>query len=329
MLIKNKKRSDCSEAEVTPESIYLNRRQFMKASGGIALGVSASNVFAALQGGNSLRPPAPLKEAFGQIIQTSYGKSETPAPYDVATTYNNFYEFGYGKGDPAERAGSFNTRPWAITVEGEAENTGTFDLDDIIKTSALEERIYRHRCVEAWSMVIPWVGVSLSDVLKRFKPTSKAKYVYFETLYDPKQMPGQNGGSLDWPYREGLRIDEAMNSLAMFTVGMYGSILPNQNGAPVRLVLPWKYGFKGIKSIVKIRFVESMPLTTWSSLAPSEYGFYANVNPNVDHPRWSQGQERRLPGGLLFPNVIDTQMFNGYQDEVADLYSGMDLKRFF
>lgn len=329
MLIKNKKRSDCSEAEVTPESIYLNRRQFMKASGGIALGVSASNVFAALQGGNSLRPPAPLKEAFGQIIQTSYGKSETPAPYDVATTYNNFYEFGYGKGDPAERAGSFNTRPWTITVEGEAENTGTFDLDDIIKTSALEERIYRHRCVEAWSMVIPWVGVSLSDVLKRFKPTSKAKYVYFETLYDPKQMPGQNGGSLDWPYREGLRIDEAMNSLAMFTVGMYGSILPNQNGAPVRLVLPWKYGFKGIKSIVKIRFVESMPLTTWSSLAPSEYGFYANVNPNVDHPRWSQGQERRLPGGLLFPNVIDTQMFNGYQDEVADLYSGMDLKRFF
>ncbi|GAA0837348.1 MULTISPECIES: protein-methionine-sulfoxide reductase catalytic subunit MsrP [Marinomonas] len=329
MLIKNKKRSDCSEAEVTPESIYLNRRQFMKASGGIALGVSASNVFAALQGGNSLRPPAPLKEAFGQIIQTSYGKSETPAPYDVATTYNNFYEFGYGKGDPAERAGNFNTRPWTITVEGEAENTGTFDLDDIIKTSALEERIYRHRCVEAWSMVIPWVGVSLSDVLKRFKPTSKAKYVYFETLYDPKQMPGQNGGSLDWPYREGLRIDEAMNSLAMFTVGMYGSILPNQNGAPVRLVLPWKYGFKGIKSIVKIRFVESMPLTTWSSLAPSEYGFYANVNPNVDHPRWSQGQERRLPGGLLFPNVIDTQMFNGYQDEVADLYSGMDLKRFF
>ncbi|MGB3383214.1 MAG: protein-methionine-sulfoxide reductase catalytic subunit MsrP [Marinomonas sp.] len=329
MLIKNKKRSDCSEAEVTPESIYLNRRQFMKASGGIALGVSASNVFAALQGGNSLRPPAPLKEAFAQIIQTSYGKSETPAPYDVATTYNNFYEFGYGKGDPAERAGNFNTRPWTITVEGEAENTGTFDLDDIIKTSALEERIYRHRCVEAWSMVIPWVGVSLSDVLKRFKPTSKAKYVYFETLYDPKQMPGQNGGSLDWPYREGLRIDEAMNSLAMFTVGMYGSILPNQNGAPVRLVLPWKYGFKGIKSIVKIRFVESMPLTTWSSLAPSEYGFYANVNPNVDHPRWSQGQERRLPGGLLFPNVIDTQMFNGYQDEVADLYSGMDLKRFF
>ncbi|MFI8622485.1 protein-methionine-sulfoxide reductase catalytic subunit MsrP [Marinomonas sp. NPDC078689] len=329
MLIKNKKRSDCSEAEVTPESIYLNRRQFMKASGGIALGVSASNVFAALQGGNSLRPPAPLKEAFAQIIQTSYGKSETPAPYDVATTYNNFYEFGYGKGDPAERAGNFNTRPWTITVEGEAENTGTFDLDDIIKTSALEERIYRHRCVEAWSMVIPWVGVSLSDVLKRFKPTSKAKYVYFETLYDPKQMPGQNGGSLDWPYREGLRIDEAMNSLAMFTVGMYGSILPNQNGAPVRLVLPWKYGFKAIKSIVKIRFVESMPLTTWSSLAPSEYGFYANVNPNVDHPRWSQGQERRLPGGLLFPNVIDTQMFNGYQDEVADLYSGMDLKRFF
>ncbi|WP_133011876.1 protein-methionine-sulfoxide reductase catalytic subunit MsrP [Marinomonas flavescens] len=329
MLIKNKKRSDCSESDVTPKSIYLNRRQFMKVSGGVALGVGAGNVFAALQSGNSLVPPAPLKEAFSQIIQTPYGKNETPAPYDVATTYNNFYEFGYGKGDPAERAGNFKTRPWTITVEGEAENTGTFDLDDIIKSSALEERIYRHRCVEAWSMVIPWVGVSLGDVLKRFKPTSKAKYVYFETLYDPAQMPGQNGGSLDWPYREGLRIDEAMNSLAMFAVGMYGSVLPNQNGAPVRLVLPWKYGFKGIKSIVKIRFVETMPQTTWSSLAASEYGFYANVNPNVDHPRWSQGQERRLPGGLLFPNVIDTQMFNGYEDEVASLYSGMDLKRFF
>ncbi|REG81281.1 protein-methionine-sulfoxide reductase catalytic subunit MsrP [Marinomonas pollencensis] len=329
MLIKNKKRSDCSESEVTPKTIYLNRRQFMKASSGIVLGVGGSNVFAALQGGNPLTPPTPVKQAFSQIIQTPYGSSETPAPYDVATTYNNFYEFGYGKGDPSERADNFKTRPWTITVEGEAENTGTFDLDDIIKTSALEERIYRHRCVEAWSMVIPWVGVSLGDVLKRFKPTSKAKYVYFETLYDPKQMPGQNSGSIEWPYREGLRIDEAMNPLAMFTVGMYGSILPNQNGAPVRLVIPWKYGFKGIKSIVKIRFVETMPLTTWSSLAPGEYGFYANVNPNVDHPRWSQSQERRLPGGVLFPNVIDTQMFNGYEEEVASLYSGMDLKRFF
>ena len=193
----------------------------------------------------------------------------------------------------------------------------------------LEERIYRLRCVEAWSMVIPWVGVSLATVLKRFEPTSKAKYVYFETLYDPKQMPGQLGGGLDWPYREGLRIDEAMNPLAFLAVGMYGSILPNQNGAPVRLVLPWKYGFKSIKSIVKIRFVETMPETTWSMLAPNEYGFYANVNPNVDHPRWSQQQERRLPGGVLFPNVIETKMFNGYEEEVASLYAGMDLKRFY
>ncbi|MGO3344694.1 MAG: protein-methionine-sulfoxide reductase catalytic subunit MsrP [Marinomonas sp.] len=329
MLIKSIKRSDCSESEVTPEAVYLNRRQFMKASSGVALGLGASSVFAALQSGSSLAPPTPLKEVFGKIVQTSYGTGETPAPFDVATTYNNFYEFGYGKGDPSERAGNLQTRPWTITVEGEAENLGTFDLDDVIRSSALEERIYRHRCVEAWSMVIPWVGVSLSDVLKRFKPTSKAKYVYFETLYDPEQMPGQSGGNLDWPYREGLRIDEAMNSLAMFTVGMYGSILPNQNGAPVRLILPWKYGFKSIKSIVKIRFVETMPITTWSSLAENEYGFYANVNPNVDHPRWTQKQERRLPGGVLFPNVIDTQMFNGYEDEVASMYSGMDLKRFF
>lgn len=328
MIIKNKKVSDCLESEVTDQKVYLNRRQFMRVSGGVALGLGASNVFAALQSGNPLKPPASLAGAFGKIIETSYGQDEKAAPYDVATTYNNFYEFGYGKSDPSQYSSNFTTRPWTITVEGEAENTGVFNLDDVIKESALEERIYRHRCVEAWSMVIPWVGVSLADVLKRFKPTSKAKYVAFETIYDPKEMPGQRGGvSIDWPYREGLRIDEAMNPLAMFTVGMYGSILPNQNGAPVRLVLPWKYGFKSIKSIVKIRFVEEMPKTTWNMLAANEYGFYANVNPNVDHPRWSQKQERRLPGGVLFPNVIPTKMFNGYEDEVASLYKGMDLRR--
>jgi sulfoxide reductase catalytic subunit YedY len=330
MLIRTKKVSDCLESEVTDESVYLNRRQFMKATGGIALGVGGiGNVAAALQEGNSLTPPPSLASSFQNIIETPYGLDEKIAPFDVATSYNNFYEFGYGKNDPKDKSSEFKTTPWTITVEGEADNAGVFDLDDIIKTSMLEERIYRLRCVEAWSMVIPWVGVSLGDVLKRFKPTSKAKYVYFETLYDPQQMPGQKGGGLDWPYREGLRIDEAMNPLALLAVGMYGSVLPNQNGAPVRLVLPWKYGFKSIKSIVKIRFVETMPETTWGTLAPSEYGFYANVNPNVDHPRWTQKQERRLPGGVLFPNVVETKMFNGYEDEVGSLYSGMDLKRLY
>lgn len=330
MLIRTKKASDCIESEVTDESVYLNRRQFMKATGGVALGVGGiGNVAAALQEGNPLSPPSSLASSFQNIIETPYGLEENVAPFDVATTYNNFYEFGYGKGDPKDRSSQFKTTPWTITVEGEADNTGVFDLEDIIKSSMLEERIYRLRCVEAWSMVIPWVGVSLADVLKRFQPTSKAKYVYFETLYDPSQMPGQNGGGLDWPYREGLRIDEAMNPLALLAVGMYGSVLPNQNGAPVRLVLPWKYGFKSIKSIVKIRFVETMPETTWSTLAPNEYGFYANVNPNVDHPRWTQKQERRLPGGVLFPNVVETKMFNGYEEEVGALYSNMDLRRFY
>ena len=305
MLILNKKASDCSESEVTDQSIYLNRRQFMKATAGVALGVGAiGQVSAALQEGNPLSPSSSLVSSFQNIVETSYGKGDKVSPFNVATSYNNFYEFGYGKSDPKDRSSSLKTAPWTISVEGEAEKTGVFDLDDIINESVLEERIYRLRCVEAWSMVIPWVGVSLASVLKRFQPTSKAKYVYFETLYDPKQMPGQLGGGLDWPYREGLRIDEAMNPLAFLAVGMYGSILPNQNGAPVRLVLPWKYGFKSIKSIVKIRFVETMPETTWSMLAPSEYGFYANVNPSVDHPRWSQQQERRLPGGVLFQMLL-------------------------
>ncbi|RBP81943.1 protein-methionine-sulfoxide reductase catalytic subunit MsrP [Marinomonas rhizomae] len=328
MLIKNKKRSDSSEFEVTDQSVYLNRRQFMQASGVIALGIGGvGTVAAAPQKGNPLSPPSSLKSAFANIAETPFGKVDKISPYDVASSYNNFYEFGYGKSDPKDKSSQFQTTPWTIRVEGEAGKTGVFDLEDIIKESMLEERIYRLRCVEAWSMVIPWVGISLATVLKRFEPTSKAKYVYFETLYDPKQMPGQRGGGLDWPYREGLRIDEAMHPLALLAVGMYGSILPNQNGAPVRLVLPWKYGFKSIKSIVKIRFVETMPETTWNMLAPNEYGFYANVNPNVDHPRWSQAQERRLPGGVLFPNVIETKMFNGYEEDVAGLYSGMDLKR--
>ncbi|WP_191600940.1 protein-methionine-sulfoxide reductase catalytic subunit MsrP [Marinomonas algicola] len=328
MIIKSRKKSDCAEYEVTDQSTYLNRRQFIQASTVAAIGVASPSLFAK-EVGNGLPVPNTISSAFNNIIETPYGASEKVAPFDVASSYNNFYEFGYGKGDPAEKSSLLKTDPWSITVEGEADITGTFALEDIINENQLEERIYRLRCVEAWSMVVPWVGISLASVLQKFKPNSKAKYVYFETLHDPNQMPGQRSGSIEWPYREGLTIEEAMNKLAFLSVGMYGSVLPNQNGAPVRLVVPWKYGFKSIKSIVKIRFVEKMPKTTWNMLAPQEYGFYANVNPGVDHPRWTQKQERRLPGGILFPNVIETQMFNGYAEEVSDLYSGMNLVKNF
>lgn len=331
MLIKMAKASDCKEFEVTDKQDYLNRRQFIRGAVMAGAAIPATSVLSATEDSlkSDLIIPSDLKQPFLNIEKTHWGKDETISPYRVATSYNNFYEFGYGKSDPEKHASSLKTEPWTITVEGEAEKTGKFDLDSMIKSSALEERIYRLRCVEAWSMVIPWVGIPLKDILTQFQPTSKAKYVYFETLYRPEQMSGQRGGvAIDWPYREGLRIDEAMHPLALLGVGMYGSILANQNGAPVRLIVPWKYGFKSIKSIVKIHFVENMPQTTWSSIAPNEYGFYANVNPNVDHPRWSQAQERRLPGGLFLPNVIATKMFNGY-DEVASLYSGMDLKRYY
>lgn len=245
-----------------------------------------------------------------------------------ATTYNNFYEFGLGKDDPAQNAHTLKTEDWTIAVSGYAKNTGTFDLEKLIGQQVLEERIYRMRCVEAWSMVIPWLGFKLADLIKAFEPTSKAKYVYFETLHDPQQMPGQKGGSIPWPYREGLRMDEAMNELTFMAVGMYGKTIPNQNGAPMRLVVPWKYGFKGIKSIKKIAFVEKQPINSWQAIAPKEYGFYANVNPSVDHPRWSQKTERRITGEFsFFRNRIDTQLFNGYGDHVAHLYRGMDLTR--
>lgn len=330
MLIKIKKSSDISENQVTDESVYLNRRQFVKGSALSLVTASVANsAFSAVKEGNALIPPKSIAASFSSIESTPYGLDEKVTPYDVATRYNNFYEFGYGKDDPAKLSGGFKTTPWTITVEGEAEVVGEFALDDLINENQLQERIYRFRCVEAWSMVIPWVGIPLSNILKKFKPTSNARYVYFETLYDPKQLPGQRGGNIEWPYREGLTIAEAMNSLSLLSVGMYGSILPNQNGAPVRLIVPWKYGFKSIKSIVKIHFLKEKPATTWNMLAPQEYGFYANVNPGVDHPRWSQKQERRLPGGFLLPNVVDTQLFNGYQEEVGSLYSGLDLTKNF
>ncbi len=304
-------------SEITPEEVFLNRRTVLSA--GLALGASR------------LLPAAESQPAAAKLKASANPKfsvKEEPNTYQAITTYNNFYEFGTDKDDPAKHAHMLKTRPWTVAVEGEAEVTGRFTLEDILKPHALEERIYRLRCVEAWSMVVPWVGFPLGDLIKRFKPTSKARYVEMTTLLDPKQMPYQRTGVLDWPYVEGLRMDEAMHPLTLMVVGLYGRVLPNQNGAPLRLVVPWKYGFKGVKSIVKIRFVERQPRTTWALSAPNEYGFYANVNPTVDHPRWSQASERRLGKGL-FGSRQDTLMFNGYEAEVAELYRGMDLRRFF
>ncbi|MFO1427584.1 MAG: protein-methionine-sulfoxide reductase catalytic subunit MsrP [Steroidobacteraceae bacterium] len=257
-----------------------------------------------------------------------YTVDEPLTRFEDVSSYNNFYEFGTDKSDPAANAGSLRPRPWSVEVAGEAEVLGRFALEDLIRPHALEERIYRFRCVEAWSMVVPWLGLPLGDLLRRLRPTSRAKYVEFTTLRDPVQMPGQRSGVLDWPYVEGLRIDEAMHPLAMLVVGVYGRWLPNQNGAPLRLMVPWKYGFKNVKSIVRIRFTEREPRTTWALMAPDEYGFYANVNPEVDHPRWSQASERRIGAGL-FAGRRATLPFNGYASEVAGLYRGMDLRRWF
>ncbi|MGB5333682.1 MAG: protein-methionine-sulfoxide reductase catalytic subunit MsrP [Woeseiaceae bacterium] len=317
MLIR--KPADIRPSEITSERNYLDRRAFMRAG--------------ALVGGSILAPSAmsavvPDKRGakLAGIGRSSFSTDETPNSFEDITTYNNYYEFGTGKSDPYENAQDFDPLPWTIKVEGHAEKTGTFDFEDFVKPFDLEERIYRMRCVEAWSMVIPWVGISLAEVVKHFKPTSKAKYIAFETLNDPKRMPGIRRGSLDWPYREGLTIAEATNPLPILAVGLYGEVLPNQNGAPIRLVVPWKYGFKGIKGIVRMRFTDKQPQTSWNMAQAREYGFYANVNPNVDHPRWSQARERRIGSGL-FASKQPTLMFNGYGDEVAHLYKGLDLRR--
>ena len=318
MLIKQ--RADIPWSEVTPERLYLRRREFIQGAAAAAIG-SALFPFAAeaqLQGpGKLARLP--------NITKSKFSTTEKVNDYDDVTEYNNFYEFGTEKDDPARNATKFVPRPWKVAVEGMVGKPGNYDLDELIKGIALEERIYRHRCVEAWSMVIPWVGVPLADVIKKVEPQPSAKYVEFSTLFDPSRMPGQRRGVLDWPYLEGLRMDEAMHPLTTLVVGLYGEVLPNQNGAPLRLVIPWKYGFKGAKSIVKIRFVDKEPKNTWQVMAPNEYGFYANVNPNVDHPRWSQKSERRL--GQFLPKR--TEMFNGYGDQVAGLYSGLDLRKNF
>jgi sulfoxide reductase catalytic subunit YedY len=305
-------------SEITPPEVYVSRRTLL--AGALAAGVST--LARPAEG-----PPAgavPLS----YTANPRYSVTEAPNKYEEITTYNNYYEFGTDKQDPSENARNFRARPWSVTIDGEAEVRGTFALEDVLKGQSLEERIYRFRCVEAWSLVVPWVGFPLSSLLARFKPTSRAKYVEFTTLYDPQQMPGQRFPVLNWPYVEGLRIDEAMHPLTLMAVGLYGRALPNQDGAPLRLIVPWKYGFKGIKSIVKIRFTESQPRTSWSLAAPNEYGFYANVNPAVDHPRWSQASERRI-GAPFLAARRPTLPFNGYAAEVASLYQGMDLRRYF
>jgi len=312
MLIRSP--TDISPSEITPPDIYRDRRRFMQGMGALAAGI-------ALGAAPDVRAGIKLAGVRG----SAYTLDEKQTPYKDVTTYNNFYEFGTGKDDPADKAGSLKTRPWTVAVEGEVRRPQTWDIDALLKLAPLEERVYRMRCVEGWSMVIPWVGLPLNELIRRAEPTGNAKYVEFITLNDPKQMPGQRSRVLDWPYVEGLRLDEAMHPLTLLAVGLYGEALPNQNGAPIRLVVPWKYGFKSAKSIVKIRFVEKPPITAWMAAAPREYGFYSNVNPQVDHPRWSQAKERRI-GEFL---KRDTLMFNGYGDQVASLYRGMDLKKFF
>ena len=307
-------------SEITAERYFHMRRELLTG----ALGLAAAAIAPRLASGAAAAPAAALKYS----RNARYSTTEKPNTFEEVTTYNNFYEFGLEKSDPAANAGTLRTRPWTVTIAGEAAVTGTFNIEDILKPHPLEERIYRHRCVEAWSMVIPWIGFPLADLLQRFKPTSKAKFVEFTTLLDPKQMPGQRRAVLAWPYVEGLRIDEAMHPLALMVVGAYGRELPNQNGAPLRIHLPWKYGFKSAKSIVKIRFSERQPANTWAVSAPSEYGFYANVNPKVDHPRWTQATERHIGDGF-FAGRRETLMFNGYADQVASLYQGMDLRRNF
>lgn len=309
-------------SEITPESLYRSRREFL--GGLVGAGVVAAVPAAAAQDVMNVSLVERLEYKRNSAVSTS-DKANT---FAEITGYNNFYEFGTGKEDPAENAHRLRPRPWTVLVDGECEKPGKLALEDLLRPHPLEERIYRLRCVEAWSMVIPWIGFPLGDLLKRFNPTSRAKYVEFTTLLDPKQMPGQRYDVLDWPYVEGLRMDEAMHPLAILSVGLYGKPLPNQNGAPLRLVVPWKYGFKSIKSVVRIRFTERAPKTSWALSAPREYGFYANVNPEVDHPRWSQSSERRI-GSANFLTRQPTMKFNGYAGEVAGLYRGMDLARYF
>ena len=319
MLIRKNKHSEPLESEVTDHQIYLNRRQFLNTSATIATATM-------LPMGLAFAGKEP-KPTFTDLVTSDFADGEESSSFEAITTYNNFYEFGTSKSSPAVLATEFpdKSQPWKVTIDGECDNPGDYHYDDLIRPFTMEERIYRLRCVEGWSMVIPWVGFSLADLIKRAQPNSRAKYVEFTTLYDPEQMPGQHRKVLDWPYTEGLRMDEAMNPLTLLAVGIYGQELLGQNGAPIRLVVPWKYGFKSIKSIVRIRFVEQLPTSSWMKSGPREYGFYSNVNPEVDHPRWSQSRERRI-GEFLKRKTL---MFNGYEEQVAHMYSDMDLKKNF
>jgi methionine sulfoxide reductase catalytic subunit len=342
MLIKIRKASDIPSSEITPESVYFSRRDFMRGVGGIAIGSATGGLMSSAALADADKTPAELNVASkpAWLAQKLSQRKPVPAsgpfvaadaktPFSDVTTYNNFYEFGTDKSDPSNRAKHFAVDPWSVEVAGECNKPGKYTLEDILKPHTLEERVYRLRCVEAWSMVIPWVGFSLGDLLKRFEPNGNAKFVEFHTLLDPKQFPEQGSrfATIHWPYVEGLRMDEAMHPLAIMAVGLYGDAMPAQNGAPIRLVVPWKYGFKSIKSIVSIKFRSDMPTNTWKDLQPSEYGFYANVNPAVNHPRWSQSTERRLPASLFKPQRVETLPFNGYAEEVESLYAGMDLRR--
>ena len=317
MLIQ--RRNNILSSEITDERTYLNRRQFIQGTSGAALGL-ATGAFA-LSSATNLR--AGSQETIPDIQTSAFSTNEQPNSFSDITSYNNFYEFGLDKGDPARHAHELTVKPWSVKVEGHVNKAAEYDLEDLLKGITFEERIYRLRCVEAWSMVVPWVGFPLSTLINRFEPTSNAKFIELTTVYRPEEMPGQRRAILSWPYIEGLRMDEAMHPLTILVVGLYGKTLLNQNGAPLRLMVPWKYGFKSVKSIVRMRFTNEQPRTAWNVAAPSEYGFYANVNPTVDHPRWSQARERRI--GKFFRQA--TEMFNGYGDEVASLYSGMDLRR--
>lgn len=339
MLIKHSNKSIIKESQVTDENVYSQRRSLLKNMGFLGAGTLLSQSISSSVKAKgfsffSSEDPTEFSRQTLKFTPSKENKDLVLTPESKVISHNNFYEFGTDKSDPINNAQGFKVNPWEIKISGEVNKPFTLDYDDLFKKYEIEERIYRLRCVETWSMVIPWLGFSLSEIIKQADPTSKAKYVAFETLHDPEQMPGQRsrrlGGGIDYPYVEGLRMDEAMNPLTLMSVGLYGKTLPPQNGAPIRLVVPWKYGFKSIKSIVGIKLVEKMPPTTWNILAPKEYGFYANVNPAVDHPRWSQASERRITsGGLFSRNRIETLPFNGYGEEVAHLYKNMDLRNYY
>ena len=321
MLIHRPSSTDPLPSEIAPRAVFERRRALVRA--GLA-GAALGPAHAILQPGGAHAAAQKLAAR-----PSPYSTIEKPAPYEDVTSYNNFYEFGTEKEDPARFAHTLRTRPWTVAVEGAVAKPRVFDIEELLKLAPLEERIYRLRCVEGWSMVIPWVGYPLSELIRRVEPTGAAKFVEFYTLADRKQMPGLASNIISWPYVEGLRLDEANNPLTLLTLGLYGEVLPNQNGAPVRIIVPWKYGFKSGKSIVRIRFTDKQPLTSWMRTLPNEYGFYSNVNPNVDHPRWSQATEQRLGEGGMFRRKRPTLMFNGYGDQVASMYAGMDLKKHF